>query len=302
MKTKRALVAMFTCIGAAGTTWAAVSLDITKPPVTGGVGTGPLNDPNAFQGQWFADGTVRDHEFHDNVLGNGGGLASTNAIRGVVTSINGGAWSQGAPITSFTVSASITNDTPTSQGSWMNGFNSHSEVQGATNAYVGDLVATRLVAEFALADLTLQPVPWNPPYTQIIPEIVATNEDTQAWYCYTVNQGNYYVPTWDYGTIPVGQTVSRNLSFTINGVMLSTDSRYNPLAQSFLNNQDILTARTLSLKISDWVDTVVLDGAVPPYHVPPEHSSNASVFHNIPEAGTAALIGLFGVLALLRRR
>ena len=286
-------------LATSSTVWAAVSLEITKGPVTGGVNAGPTQDPNAVQGQWFADGTVRQYEFHDNVTGTGGGVASSAAIKGVVTSIT---WS-GAPGTSnimaFTVDASITNDTVSWSGPWANGSNTHLEVQTDLTPYEGTMFSTVLVAEFALADLTIQPGQWALPYSQVLPEIVAINENTAAWYCYNNNGGNYYVPTWNFGNIAPGETASRSLQFSVNGAgIASTDSRYAALVASDLNDLDILSNRTTSLKISNWVDGIGIDDGTPDNVL---LNSNASVFH-VPEAGVTSLLGLVGFLALRRRR
>lgn len=295
--------------------WSAVSLDVTKPPV-GGPPTGPIQDPVSLQGQWFFDPsaapgqqtTVRPMEFHDNEIGSGGGVARTRAIEGIVSSITFDAFNN---IMAFTVSASITNDTTTWAGPWANGTNSHGEIQNATNPYMGTLHDTLLTIEFALADLSLQPGLWGPPgpYNQILPEIVATNEDMTAWYCYDPgfdpnHGGNYYVPAWDFGDIIPGQTVNRQLGFTVNGLIGPADPRYNPLLQSFNDGaSDILLNRTTSLKISTWVDGIAIDNGLPypPVDEDVRRFSNASVFH-VPEPGTCSVAGLLGVLALLRRR
>lgn len=315
MKTKIHLITLLVGFATAVPATAAVSLEITKPPVAGGTGAGPLQDPNAAQGQWFrqltpqpGQPTVRSHEFHDNVPGHGGGFAGSNAIRGIVTTINGllpGNWLQGTPITSFTVSATITNDTPNPDGPWLPGTNSHLENQNSSLPYVGTLYATMLTIEFALSDLSLQPASWTLPYTPQVPEIIAANEDASAWYCYNptadpLNPGNYYVPAWDFGNILVGQQSSRLLNFTVNGSITNLDTRYGALEDSFLGGFDILANRTTSLKISEWVDVPAIDNGFP-YPLPPFTSSNASVFH-IPEPSTASLLGLLSVLALRRRR
>lgn len=314
MKPTKPIAFSLLSLAATVPTWAAVSLEITKPPVAGPP-TGPVQDPIAAQGQWFLDptaapgqqATVRPYEFHDNPIGAGGGNMSTRAIEGIVSSLT---LDPSNNITAFTVSASITNDTTTWEGMWPNGTNSHNEQQYASLPYVGTLYDTLLTIEFALADINLQPQ-WIAPYRQIQPEIVATNEDMTAWYCYDAvydpgNPGNYYVPAWDFGDIAPNQTVTKSLTFTVNGAISPADPRYNPLLQSF-NDQssDILLNRTTSLKISTWVDGIGIDNGMlyPPSPVEEEvlRFSNASVFH-VPEPGTGSMIGLLGVLALLRRR
>jgi hypothetical protein len=306
MKTKTCIAAMLATIGAIGTTWAAVALDVTKPPVVGPPGTGPFpQDPNAVQGQWFADNQVRPYEFYDNAPGSGGGFAGTQAIKGIVTSITFLA-GPGTPITAFQVTATVTNDTMHTPGFWNPGNNSHGETLNTFTHYVGDMPGTRMTIEFALSDLSLQPNTWNLPYTQYLPEIIANNEDVTAWYCNSndlQNPGNFYVPAWDFGTILMGQSATRLLDFSVNGAISPLDPRYNPLLTSFTDGtSDILMNRTTSLKISNWVDGIWVDNGSPyPNEQEALLNSNASVFF-VPEAGSGALLCLLGILALRRRR
>lgn len=248
---------------------------------------------------------VRSHEFHDNIKGSGGGNMNHLAIQGNVTLINGGTWVQGQPINSFTVSATVTNDTQSWEGQWNPGANSHGEnrLPQPGDPYVGALVDSWLTIEFALADLSIQPASWVMPYSQITPEIIATNEDGRAWYCFNgdtdpLNPGNYFVPAWDFGTIPLNQSATRILTFTVNGGgILPGDARYNVLTDTGL---DILMNRTTDLKIGDWVDVPAIDtGAA--YPIPAKLSGNASLFH-IPEPSAVSLLGLLGLLGLRRRR
>ncbi len=264
-----------------------------------------LQDPLAVQGQWFAGGGIgapsaRPLEFHDNAIGSGGGFAGTTAINGYVSALNQNA----GGITSFVVRATITNDTVFNL-SWQPGANSHGESQTLQPPYVGDMYETMLVAEFALTDLGNQPAPWGAPYTQITPEILAMNENDSAWYCYSMgspqgNPGNYYVPAWDFGTILLGQSVTRDLLFNVNGAISPLDSRFLPLMTSFTNQVDILSNRTTSLKISNWVEGIAIDNGAP-YLSDPLEGSNASVFF-VPEASTTSLLALLGLVALRRRR
>lgn len=315
MKTIPSAIALLAA--SAAVSWAAVSLDVTKVPVggtvTGGLNAGPLNDPDSNSGQWFQNAGVRSNEFHDNLTGSGGGNASTSAIKGIVTSITYAAGA-GTPIIAFTIDASVTNDTNTAVGPWLNGTNSHGEIQNATVAYVGTMYSTKIVAEFALTDLANQPAQWAYPYTQVLPEIYATNEDDAAWYCYNnngdpVNPGNYYVPAWDLGDIGLGQSVLKQMAFSVGGSGLSPlDTRYTVLTSALGTGLDVLSNRTTSLKVSNWVDTLGIDNGVAYPHQNPipgetsELSSNASVFHNIPEPSAGLCVGLAGLLALRRRR
>jgi len=302
----------FSLLGAASVAWGAVSLTITKPPVTGGEGAGPLHDPDALRGQWFVprdlqnpdpEPFVRTHEFYDNIPGHGGGHMGHFAIEGYVTIINGGNWNFGESITSFTVTATVTNDTHTWDGNWQSGNNSHTEdrQRQPEDPYVGPLIDSMLTIEFALADLTLQPAAWNPPYTQQLPEIIGINHDARAWYCFNEvadlnNPGNYFVPAWDFGTIEIDASMTRDLEFVVNGAIDSFDPRYDAL----VSGQDILMNRTRDLKIGDWVDVPEIDSAFP-YPLPAARSGNASLFH-IPEPSTVSLLGMVVLLALRRRR
>lgn len=301
MKTPITIIAC-TIAAALAPAWGAVSLQITRPPVTGPPNTGPLLDPDAEQGQWFNSKGVRDHEFYDNVSGSGGGSSNSLAISGFATNIVYQA-GPGSSILSFDVDATVTNDLGTETGTWANGSNSHGEGLITTEHYVGTMYKTMMTVEFALSDLTNQPGIWNPPYTQQMPEIIAGNEDDTAWYCYNTNndppnnQGNFYVPAWDFGDIALTQSSNRLLNFTINGALDPLDPRYGAI----ISGEDILSNRTTSLKISNWVDTVAIDPGGP-YDPPTLVHSNASVFHEVPEPSASALLGLAGLALIFRRR
>jgi hypothetical protein len=301
---------------------AAPSLPVTKPPILPVPSwTGPLNDPHALQGQWFGQygdeygHEVRSHEFHDNVTEFGGGdlpdplaFDSYRAIYGKVTNV---VQSPGTGnITAFTVRARITNDTP-ALTPWLEGTNSHEEWAPSRQQYVGTLYETKLTAEFALSDLMAVPAAWVAPYRQgRLPFIYATNEDTQAWYCWTPGtqqpSGNFYVPTWDFGNIPMGMFIERDLQFAVAGAGLAAgDPRYGNIMMSRLGSWgegDVFFNRTTDLKIGDWLDDFeTFDGAGYPYPEIPLRGGNVSVFHNVPEPATLGLL-LLGGLMLLRRR
>ncbi len=300
---------------------AAPSLEVTKGPVIPVPSwTGPPHDPHARAGQWFLnmDGTVevRSHEFYDNVPGFGGGFAGSRAITGYVTNVQMGATAPS--ILAFDVVATITNDTP-GEGEWRIGGNSHSERLSVDDQYRGTLYDTKLTAEFAVDApsltnwLATMPgmVPGDP-YRLWDPLIVAVEPDELAWYCWTPDNpdqqtpyGAFLVPTYDFGDIPPGQSVTRTLSFKVSGDGLSpNDPRYEVL----LSDEDIFLNRTTSLKISNWVDTVAVDNGAPypadntgEYHA--RLNSDVSVFHAIPEPGTLLLlmVGLTAVIAGRRR-
>ena len=279
--------------GLAGMLWASLaaagpSLPVTKPPVQStALLTGPMVDPSAIQGQWFKDGigaeSVRSNEFHDNVAG---GPAGANAITGYVDSITY-AGGPGTPITAFTIQATIFNDASL-DASWGPGSNRHGEtLDYQESPYVGPLVNAQLATEFAVADLAKLPTVFTGPYRDRQPYIVAVNEDRWAWYCWNPEdpdqehnpKGDYYVPAWDFGTIQIGQSASRKLSFVVPAGLPIGDSRYAPIVSSFLTTNDVLMNRTLSLKISTWIDEIALDIGIQ-QDEPPLRLSDVSVFHN----------------------
>ena len=308
----------------AATAVAAPSLDITKGPVSPVPSyTGPPMDPHAKAGQWFLnmDGTeeVRTHEFYDNVEGFGGGFASSAAIVGIPTNVQMAA---GSPnIIGFDIVATITNDTP-GEGMWRPGSNSHGERLSVDDQYEGILYDTKLTAEFAVerfsflnwftsAGPSLDP---SDPYEITDPLIVAENPDELAWYCWTPDvpnpdeyqpTGDFLVPTYDFGDIEPGKSVTRTLSFTVDGGGLSpNDPRYEVL----MMDQDIFLNRTTSLKISNWIEMLGIDDGTP---YPADTgaypaallSSDVSVFHNVPEPSTLLLLALsLGLLVAARRR
>ncbi|VGO11802.1 hypothetical protein PDESU_00349 [Pontiella desulfatans] len=284
---------------------AAPSLPITKPPVQStGILTGPMQDPAATNGQWFldlatGDEEYRPYEFHDNLLEYGGGNAETYAIEGIVppggiqyaTGASGG---YGDPIIGFKIDACIYNDTLSTFGDASASDNSHGESRqpmAEDEFYAGTLVDTKLTADFAIADTGLLPNAFTGPYNQPpYPSwIIADNEDELAWYCWSpadppANQevGNYYVPTWDFGDIPVYNSTCRTLDFTVDPPMDPTDPRYDLLYASQSDGIDLFANRTTSLKISTWIDLLGDDSTYTPYPEPPARSSDVSVFHDEP--------------------
>jgi len=275
-------------------TWAAPSLPITKPPVVPLTQfTGPMVDPLATNGQWFVDSETglveefRTHEFYDNI---NEGTANDRAIFGYVSSITYQA-GPGTPIAAFSILATITNDTTEEIQEWIHGDNSHGETNTFNETpYMGPLVDAKLTVEFAITGSGNLPAAWNPPYFDYQPYIEAVNEDQAAWYCWSPEDpnpehnpaGNYYVPTWDFGTIAHKASAQRQLDFVVPGGLPSADPRYLVIVQSEAEQQDVLINRTTSLKISTWIDDIAIDAGLP-YPLPPRRSSDASVFHNTGE-------------------
>ncbi len=271
------------------------SLPITKPPVNhAGLLTGPSLDPAATNGQWFTDYTSgavsnRTHEFHDNL---GGGAMGTHAITGYVSQVIYAA-GPGTPILGFSVLATVWNDN-TNGADYAGGTNSHGEwLSYQEPLYTGTLYAVKLVASFALADTNTIPAAWIMPYRDRPVYIEAINEDEAAWYCWSPEdqdplhnpKGNYYVPTWDFGDIPPGQSATRQLDFTVvpPGLPPVGDARYAAIDTSFAKGTDVLLNRSTSLKISTWIDEITADSGLA-YPLPeegPYRSSDVSVFHNI---------------------
>lgn len=304
------------CVGVsvASLTLAAVagpSLPITKPPVQPLPSwTGPGIDPHAQAGQWFVrpDGLQepRSHEFYDNVTQFGGGFAGSNAIYGKVTNVVIAPGAQA--ITGFEITATITND-GFGYGEWQPGRNSHQEFLLTQEQYVGTLYQAKLTAEFALAGLQLVPAAWVGPYRDRPEYIVALNHDQNAWYCYTPDNpvglgpsGNYFVPAWDFGDIPVGGSATRVLRFGVAGAITPNDPRYGVIMGSFqapTGQGDVFLNRTTDLKIGDWLDELARDAGVPYPTDWPLRGGDVSVFHNIPEPASLVLLAIG---ALLRRR
>ncbi|OQA25718.1 MAG: hypothetical protein BWY59_01661 [Verrucomicrobia bacterium ADurb.Bin345] len=274
------------------------SLPITKPPVTNDLTrtyrTGPAQDPNSVQGQWFTNVVsggleVRSHEFYDNVLASGGGWAGAAAISGHVSSVvyDG----SGINIQAFSIDATIRNDLIQEvEGPWADGSNSHSETLRTDSNYVGRMKSVRLAVEFALADSAKIPGNWADPYRLTTPPfIIAANEDLWAWYCWNPEEpvatpGDYFVPAWDFGDIAVGGSATRTLTFLVAGAGIPpADARFGLILSSFQTTNDILLNRTTSLKISTWLDDPAVDTGLPyPYDFEGGglRNSEVSVFHD----------------------
>ena len=255
---------------------------------------GPTWDSLALQGQWFNDpGTGKNHalewEYHDDDV--------THSIQGMVVSIT----FDGTPasnIVAFSVQATVQNTLP-SPYPVNAASNSHSELQGPQPAsYAGTLRNVRISAEFAVANLGLLPSGVPPYYTDPLSGgayfIEALNENELAWYCWTPDnpqypaRGAFQVPTWRMGDIKPGATYTVMMSFQVTGGgMPVSDYRHSVIRASQQMGMDIFYNRHPSLKISHWLDTLLVDygffiGAPPgPYQEPPPeyiYASDVSVF------------------------
>lgn len=273
---------------AAGPGW-----PVTKPPVVGGL-TGPPIDPAAALGQWFTDltgrvPTVRPYEFYDNAQGFGGGAAGTDAIRGFVLgfTVNGA-----GDVTGFTVRASITNDLASVAGPALGGANSHGETLAPQLTVPRDMGAVKLATEFADDGVRGNFDPGAPGNSGPEANIYAIGYDQLAWFSFT-GTGAFQVPTWDFGNIRLGETVTRDLLFGL----------YTPVPLAGLlplfDARDIFSNRTTSLKISNYFDTLEIDDGTP-YPVPPGFSSDVGVFYAAPEPASVGLAGVAAVAAGVR--
>lgn len=261
---------------------------------------GPSWDSPALQGQWFMDpvsglANVKAWEFHDD--------DQPLSIKGVVQMI----FYDGTPasnIVAFTVMATVMNNLPSPYQQTASS-NSHNEVQNPFYpSYSGTMVDARIVAEFAVANMAMLPSGQVPYYTDPVSGggyyIEANNEHEHAWYCWTPGNpqlpaGNFQVPTWKLGTIPPGSSASVLMIFQISSMagpafMPPTDYRHSVIRYSQMKQADIFYARHPSLKISHWLDTLLVDNyggsgliMAPPgqYQEPPPeyvYASDVSVF------------------------
>ncbi|MFT3784731.1 MAG: hypothetical protein QM770_01010 [Tepidisphaeraceae bacterium] len=295
-------VCVFGVIGlASSAAWAAPARDIQKPPLVGPQDTGPTYDPAASKGQWFqavSTGGVeyRPYEFYDNIPGEGGGAATTGAIKGIFTPQFGA----GSTLTGFLIDASITNDLP-GVGVGQPGTNSHGEGLADSNLPAMDMLRVKLTTEFAFGGAVGNPItppgyPNGPAYTQPTgTPIFAQGYDELAWFSNTTT-GGFVVPTYDFGDIALGATKSRQLAFFFATPIVPTAAEYSYYMS--LQGADVFTNRTADLKIGNWVDNLGLDtGAA--YPGTSLLSGDVSVFF-VPEPGV--LVVLAGTVGLILRR
>jgi len=275
---------------------------------------GPPWDGFAQEGQWFQDPlTGEAHastwEFHDDT--------NSLTIVGVVSSISyQNPSDSNSNIMAFDVQVTVFNNLPLLDYQTGGSSNSHGEVQAFVNSQYaeGTMFDPRITAEFAIADPAFTPN-GTPPYwgDPVAPTtggmyyIEAMNEDEWAWYCWDDpglpgGPGNFQVPAWKLqpAIIPPGQSGTAMMSFIVTGSgMPVADYRHSVIRHSHWHGADLLYNRHNSLKISHWLDTLLIDDGyvmhAPPgqYEIdPPEYvyASDASVFFNsVPDGGKAVL-------------
>ena len=300
------------------------------PPAA--VQDGPPLDPVALQGQWFTDINVLDEtastwEFHDE--------ENPLSIMGVVTDIQWGTnYFGGTNIVGFTVEATVVNNLSSDTFGATTASNAHGEVQLPPQPlYTNTMKRARIVAEFAVAEAG----PGGPPHIGFAPFvpgmappyyldpgsgnqycIEAMNEHLAAWYCYTDMDpqnpqnppGAYYVPAWELGDIPPGGSKNVTMDFKITAYggghaeMPITDIRHSVIRYSNWYGGDVLYNRNESLKISHWIDLLLIDGGQTIYSVWPPwlleelqtnnveyvSASDASVFFDTTWPGEKAVL------------
>ena len=319
------LAALVFAAGALGSPGLDVRSAGSGPITAGNAPAGPSNDPTTQQGQWFLDNNglavANSHEFHDNIDGNGGGPPNHLAIQGSFVNYV----MAGPNIVGYVMNVSITNNTNLVNGPYAAQPNLHGENRGSSTPYVGTMFDVRfsshwaddgVIGNFNAGGPNL--VSNNPGTTFGESNSFAVGYDALAWYSHTTAggipgtifqwpQGQFQVPTWDFGNIVVGQTVTRLLTF---GLYNAVSNAAVPPASVF-QGQDFLIARSNDIRIASYFqDDPVLNGIfdrLQPY--PPgsfnfnnSQYGNSSVFFNVPAPGAGVLLALSGVLASRRRR
>ncbi len=291
------------------------------PITAGNAPAGPSNDSTTQQGQWFLNNNglavASSHEFHDNIDGSGGGPPNHLAIQGTFVNYV----MAGPNIIGYRMNVSITNNTNLVNGPWASQPNLHGENRVVpTTPYVGTMYDVRfsshwsddgVIGNFNAGGPNLASN--NPGTTFGESNSFAIGYDALAWYSHTQAggipgttnqwpQGQFQVPTWDFGTIAVGQTVTRTLTF---GLYNAVSNAAVPPA-SFFQGQDFLIARSDDIRIASYFqDDPVLNGIFdrlqpyPPGSFNPNNSQygNSSVFFSVPTPGAGGLLALGAVVA-----
>jgi hypothetical protein len=303
MKLKKIALAVGLGLVFAQVAYAAPGLDITNGPVVNSGDTGPnvpavqgnpgVQDPSAASGQWFQNTSnglysSRPYQFYDNATGSGGGTAGTNAIRGYISSFS---YNIGGQVTGFQITASVTNDMQGLTG-WADGTNAHGETLSTTQQLPQMTMHHTVLSTLFADDGTQGNFPVGG--ANIGPEsnIYAIGYDSAAWYSYT-NTGAFWVPTWNFGNIGIGQTATRVLDF---GLYSAVDAAffvglYDPGVPI-----DVFTSQSNNLKLGNYFSPLAADtGAA-------LQTSDVAVFFTTPEPASLALLGLAGLAGITARR
>lgn len=230
-----------------------------------------------------------DQQFFDNATNQGGGAAGTDAIFGRISSFT---YNGNGQVTGFQITATITNDLPGS-GTWTSA-NAHNESLTWTAGRPQNM--HHVVLSTLFADDGIQGN-FNVGGANVGPEsnIYAIDYNKLGWYSYP-STGAYQVPTWDFGNILLGQSVTRVLDFGLyNAVDVSFfDTLYD--WQNPSNIIDVFTSKTSNLKMGSYFSPLAADNGN--Y----TQQSDVAVFFT-PEPGMLALLApaLLG-FGLSRRR
>jgi len=339
-RTQIRLIAPTLLITLAGIAQASPAFDVRStsgggPILPGNAPAGPGIDPTTANGQWFLQNSgvadYRTHEFHDNISTfngqnyGGGPVSGPGSDHLAIQGTFAGYTTAAGLVTGYQMQVRITNNTPAVNGFAANQPNMHGEDRLVPwPTYQGTMYDVRFSAHWAddgiLTNFLLgganQASDNPPPFAPVSPgtsNTYAIGYDALAWYSYTNSTagnppGDFQVPTWDFGTIPVGATATRLLTFHFYDAM-------NPALlppPSYWSGHDLCIARSDDIKIgtyfqSDPVVQNVTDRYFPypngSYNPATAQYGNSSVFFSaVPSPGAAALLGLGGLLGARRRR
>ena len=308
----------------------------TGPILPGNAPAGPGVDPTTQNGQWFLMNNgledFRTHEFHDNIStfngqnwGGGpvGGFGSDHlAVQGTFA---GYTTNTSGFVTGYNLQVRITNNTPNVAGQAASMPNSHGEDRLTPwPTYAGTMHDVRFTAHWADDGNPFNYIVGGPntpsdnpptsfPVSAGTSNTYASGYDALAWYSFTAATpgnppGSYQVPTWDFGTIPVGATSTRLLSFSFYEAM-------NPAllpAPAVFAGLDLCTARSDDVKIGTYFQSdPVVNNFTDRYFPYPGGSfnpltsafSNSSVFFSdVPAPGATLLLAVGGAVTATRRR